>query len=251
MGPDGANREARLERAAALLAECRRTGTAIDQLPEDCRPESEAEGYQLQQRVSRLLQVEPDCWKVSAQGPNGATAAPVYRPSPLRAPAASDSFMLIEAEIALRLDRDLRCGSEERYGRETIIEAMAEFAVAFELVTYRLTAADLPIEQRLADCFANDGAVIGTSLPMSALTERPVERLELFRDGQLIPFTPVDIDPIGSVMAYANRGGDCLGGLKAGQWILTGSLVGMFPVRAPSEWSARWGGKSDVLLRIG
>ncbi|POF33588.1 hypothetical protein [Roseibium marinum] len=240
--------EKRLDAAAELLAGCRGNGATLAQLPVYARPETEQEGYDVQRRVVQFLNAAPRSWKVSASGPSGPTAAPVWGGEALSSPTRAGERLLLETEIALRLCHDLPCRPSVAYTRNTILKAVDVFAVAFERVSYRLTAPDLPFPQRLADCLANDGLVIGTALPIADLRPDPVAHLTLCRNGTPEAFTPVNIDPVGALLAYANHGGDLLGGLKKGQWVLTGSMTGMQKVDSASEWSAVWNGVSEVRL---
>lgn len=244
------DKDQRLESAARLIADCRRNGTSLSVLPEDARPESEDEGYDVQRRVVRLLNEPPSCWKVSASGPSGPTAAPVHGDRILHSPADVEGVTFLEAEIALRLGRNLPSSPNDPYRREAVLDAVDVFAVALELVAYRLTSPDLPFPERLADCLANDGLVIGTQQPAALLSNDPVNHLRLYRDGIPEAFEPVHIDPINSLLAYANHGGDMLGGLKAGHWVLTGSMVGILKVASPAHWKAEWDGISEVSLTI-
>ncbi|MEH0071768.1 hypothetical protein V6L77_18055 [Pannonibacter sp. Pt2-lr] len=70
------------------------------------------------------------------------------------------------------------------------------------------------------------------------------------RDGTPEPFAPNDIDPAGSLMAYVNAGGDRFGGMKAGDWIITGSMSGVQNAPAPGLWTARWDDRLDISLTI-
>ncbi|NVK35655.1 MAG: hypothetical protein HWE23_14300 [Rhodobacteraceae bacterium] len=238
----------RLDAAARIVADCRKNRTTLVSLPADARPATEAEGYAVQTRVLDLLGVSPDCWKVSASGPSGATAAPVFGNIFAQTPASATNVSLLEAEIALLLKKDLPSGPGITYSRDMIYDAVDAIAVAFELVFFRLTDPDLSFPERLADGLASDGAVIGTRLPKENLLDRPVDRMALFKDGHSVPFTPTDIDPIASVQAYANHGGHPLDVLKSGRWILTGSMIGLEPAAGPSEWKAVWNGETEVSL---
>ncbi|ALV25664.1 hypothetical protein [Pannonibacter phragmitetus] len=71
--------EARLTQASAMLAECRRQGGALERLPEEARPQSMLEGYEIQRRVHALLGDAPvRHWKTSETGPKGAMTAPIH-----------------------------------------------------------------------------------------------------------------------------------------------------------------------------
>jgi 2-keto-4-pentenoate hydratase len=244
------NKENRLQKAAEIIANCRRNGTSLPMLPAGARPETVDEAYDVQKRVAHLLNAAPSCWKVSASGPSGPTAAPVFGDRILHSPATAEGVTFLEAEIALKLRRDLPSAPPVPYSRDAILDAIDAFAVAFEIVAYRLTSPDLPFPQRLADCLANDGLVIGTQRPVCSRLDDPVKHLSLYRNDVLEAFEPIHIDPINALMAYANYGSGHIGGLKAGHWVLTGSMVGIIYVTSAAKWKAEWNGKSTVSLSI-
>ncbi|MEJ8473819.1 hypothetical protein [Roseibium algae] len=239
-----------LEKAAKLIADLRRQRQSIMRLPDNCKPQTEEDAYALQAKVADLLKLEVAAWKVSASGPRGATAAPILAGRIFNSPAAIETTSLLETEIALKLNRDLPIRSAGGYTREDILEGIEAYALAFELVDYRLSAPDMSFPERLADCLANDGLVLGVPQPFTEDFTSPVHKLSLFFDSTPEPFKPADIDPVESLRAYASIGGDALGGLKAGQWVITGSMTGMQKVNAAGTWQAFWDSKLDVSLDI-
>ncbi|WP_269584494.1 hypothetical protein [Roseibium sp. Sym1] len=243
-------KETRIANAVDILAGLRAQHAAMERLPDHVRPQTPAEAYEIQARLARAAATDGMHWKVSASGPLGPAAAPVFGDRILTSPATVGTANRLETEIALKLGRDLPCRPERPYSRQEVRACVEAFAIAFELVDWRLTAGDLSFPERLADCFANDGMVIGDPAPLEVLSASPVTQTTLFRDGEPEPFTPVDIDPVGSLLAYANAGGDRLGGFKAGQWVLTGSMTGMQACGSASAWKACWADISEVCLTL-
>jgi 2-keto-4-pentenoate hydratase len=107
------------ERAAATIREARSSGRAIKGLPEDCRPATVADGYQIQTAFRRLWTDKLAGWKIGATAPPvmakfGVTepfcgpiyAADVY-PNPARLETKRFNHYVIETEFAYRLGRDL------------------------------------------------------------------------------------------------------------------------------------------------
>src|SRR5277367_88801 len=99
------------ERAARLLCAAR-GGEPLPELPADCRPQSDADAYQIQDAVVRQLGETIGGWKVGAgSAASAAFCAPIWmkmlRPSPASYDAGELRLIGIEAEIAFRLGRDL------------------------------------------------------------------------------------------------------------------------------------------------
>src|SRR5258707_765617 len=99
------------EEAARLLCAAR-GGSPVHGLPQSCRPQSDADAYQIQDAVSRQLGETIGGWKVGAASPTTAAfCAPIYarmiRTSPASFGATELRLIGIEAEIAFRFGRDL------------------------------------------------------------------------------------------------------------------------------------------------
>lgn len=239
-----------IDAAARLIAEARTTGVPFERLPEDLRPKTEAEGFEIQKAVADRLGLEVAAWKVSAAGPSGGSAAPIFAGTVHMAPYVAKTLNTLETEIALRLVADLPGRPDRPYTRQEILAAVDCYAMAFEMVDWRVTSPDLTFQERIADCFANEGLIIGKQVPFQTDFSSPVDDVRLFCDGAAETFTPVDIDPIESIRAYVSVGGDLFDGLKAGQWVLTGSMTGLQKVTAPARWNARWRDITDVSVEV-
>ena len=104
-----------IEDAARLLCAARR-GPPVHELPDSCRPQSDADAYQIQDAVVRQLGETIGGWKVGvASAASAAFCAPIWmkmiRPSPAAYDARELRLIGIEAEIGFRLDRDLPRGA--------------------------------------------------------------------------------------------------------------------------------------------
>ena len=104
-------RRERAEEAARLLSRAR-GGEPVGMLPPSCRPQSDADAYQIQDAVTSELGEAIGGWKVGAASATAAAyCAPIYatmiRQSPASYNAAELRLIGIEAEIAFRLARDL------------------------------------------------------------------------------------------------------------------------------------------------
>ena len=157
-----------VDEAARHLCAARR-GPPLHELPPSCRPQSDADAYQIQEAVVRQLGQTIGGWKVgAASAAGGAFCAPIWmqmiRPSPASFAAGELRLIGIEAEIAFRLGRDLpaRAAVYER----AEVTAGAALHPAIEVVDSRY--ADFRSLDRisiLADNFANGGLVFGAAVP--------------------------------------------------------------------------------------
>jgi 2-keto-4-pentenoate hydratase len=208
-------------------------------------PADEATAYAIQAEIAAALGAAAAGWKVG-QSPDGlAFAAPILSCDVF---AHDTIFSLpegdpinIEAELALRLGRDLPPRAEP-YAREDILAATASIFVGIELVRARLRNEPEPgFFARLADNFNNRSYVIGGGRPDARSV--PLERLRvrLFVDGDLLENcigSHPSGDPLAPVVAWASRQGDRLGGLRAGQFVTTGTLTKPLPIEAPMRVQA-------------
>jgi 2-keto-4-pentenoate hydratase len=220
-----------VEEAARLLWAAR-GGQPVHELPANCRPQSDADAYQIQDAVARRLGQAIGGWKVGAASPTTAAfCAPIYtnmiRPSPAAYDAAELRLIGIEAEIAFRFGRDLPAHGEA-YDRAQVT-AGATLHPVIEVVDSRY--ADFRSLDRasiLADNFSNGGLVYGSpvanweALDLSGTAITVTEDGEPFADSR----TAGARDPIGALVEFANLMNG-RGGAKANTFVTTGSWTGM------------------------
>jgi 2-keto-4-pentenoate hydratase len=225
-------REAQLLEAANTLLNARRTQTPIQDLPPELRPTTLAEVYAIQDDIA--LAYEPvGGYKIGAPTPD---ATPLYAPMPLAWIAPSGATLSgpqwryrgLEAEIAFQLGEDLP-PRETPYTREEALAAIATCHPVIEVLESGLI--DPPAADRmsmLADLQMHGGLIYGPPVPDWRLIDWNAEPVSLAVDGTL------RVERTGS-----NTSGDLLKlipwlannptrtrGLKAGQWITTGSWTG-------------------------
>src|SRR5262245_50984329 len=92
------------EEAARLLCAAR-GGAPVHELPPHCRPQSDADAYEIQEAVIGQLGEAVGGWKVGAASPTSAAfCAPIYtrmiRPTPATYDAGELRLIGIEGEIA-------------------------------------------------------------------------------------------------------------------------------------------------------
>src|SRR5260370_29648659 len=157
-----------VEEAARLLCAARR-GPPVHELPQSCRPQSDADAYQVQDAVVRQLGETIGGWKVGAgSAASAAFCAPIWkkmvRPSPASYVARELRLIGIEAELAFRLGPDLPARARAYHPHE--LTAGAALPPAIELVDSRYgDFRSLARMSILADKFSNSRHVFGTTVP--------------------------------------------------------------------------------------
>jgi 2-keto-4-pentenoate hydratase len=234
-----------VEEAARLLCTARH-GPPLHELPQSCRPQCDADAYQIQDAVIRQLGETIGGWKVGAAAANiGAFCAPIWtkmiRPSPASYAAAELRLVGIEAEIGFRLGRDLpaRAGVYDR----AEITAGAALHPVIEVVDSRY--ADFRSLDRLsilADNFSNGGLVYGAAVPDWEKLDLGQTRITITEDGE--PFADsasgAARDPIAALVDFANLMNG-RGGTKAGTFVTTGSWTGMVFTKRGTRITADFG----------
>ncbi len=219
------------EEAARLLCAAR-GGAPVHELPPRCRPQSDADAYEIQEAVIRQLGEPIGGWKVGAASANSAAfCAPIWmkmiRPSPASYDARELRLIGIEAEIALRLGRDLpaRSAVHDRAG----VTAGAALHPVIEIVDSRYSdPRSLDRLSILADNFSNGGLVYGAAIQDWEKLDLSQTRITVTEDGE--PFADsaggTARDPVAALVDFANLMNG-RGGTKAGTFVTTGSWTGM------------------------
>jgi 2-keto-4-pentenoate hydratase len=251
------SREQQLMEAANLLLNARRTHTPIADLPADLQPTSLQEVARIHEEMI-LAYGEIGGWKIGAGTPD---ATPFFAPMP-RAWMASTGAILsgptyryrgLEAEISFLLGEDLPPRAMP-YTREEVLAAVASCHPAIEELESGLidpkAASSL---SALADLQMHGGFIHGPACADWKSIDFKAEQVTLSIDGA------VRVERIGSntsgdfirLLPYlANEGAARTGGLKAGQWITTGSWTGNTPAIAGSQAQACFAHAGCVTLRF-
>jgi 2-keto-4-pentenoate hydratase len=214
----------RLAGIARQLADARRAGARIT-LSDP--PRDFEEGFAVQDKVVALLGEPVIGWKV-IEMPNGPVIfAPLLGGGQVPAGGtwklAGREPAGIELEIAFRMARDVSPGATAAQ----IADCVGSAHVVFELCQSRNAAPDnLPRHIALADCILNAGIVVGPSFEGWRTRDLRAVPGRLKIDGKL-HVEGKSVDPMRAVSvlapALAARGK----ALKAGQVVITGSLIGM------------------------
>lgn len=253
MSAHSSTRREAISRAAALLVEARQTGQRLDALPPECRPQSAAQAYAIQDATLHALGGSRG-WKVGARSPAAEpTCAPLpaalILPSPQRFPAGAFALNGIEAELGFTLARDLPPRATP-YLEAEMPAAIASVHPALEIVDSRfLDIAATDALSLLAD-FQSHGALVlgaGVALP-DAFAPEP-HTVHLCIDGIRI----VDArgsNPAGNLIRLlvwlANHAAARCGGLRRGDVVTTGSWTGMRFVTPDTHVAANFSGIGGV-----
>jgi 2-keto-4-pentenoate hydratase len=250
-------REQELIEAANLLLNARRTATPIVDLPVELRPTSLDEAYFVQNTMAAAYG-SIGGWKVGAPTPE---ATPIFAPMPLAWITPSDSVVSgptsryrgLEAEIAFLVGEDLPVRATP-YSREEVIAAMASCHPVIEVLESGLIdPAAAARFSMLGDLQMHGGFVYGPACADWKSIDFTQERVSLSVDGV------VRVERIGSNTSgdflkllpwLANEGASRTGGLKAGQWVTTGSWTGNTLATAGSNVDVRFVTAGMVELRF-
>lgn len=236
-------REKQLMDAADRLLDARRTHTPLTDLPSDLQPTSLEEVACMHDMIADAYG-EIGGWKIGAPS---ADATPFFAPMPRVWMAPSGAvlvgptyrYRVLEAEVAFLLGDDLPPRSNP-YTREEVLAAIASCHPAIEELESGLIDPKAANHfSALADLQMHGGFVYGPAFPEWREVDFAKERVTLSIDGA------VRVERTGSntsgdllrLLPYlANEGAARTEGLKAGQWITTGSWTGNTPA-APSSYA--------------
>jgi 2-keto-4-pentenoate hydratase len=226
-------REDELLQATDLLLDARRTGERLADLPEGLRPTSIEEVYFVQDRLATSYGPVGG-WKIGAPDPE---ATPLYAPMPAAwiVPSASIlagpawSYRGLEAEVAFLVGQDLPARTEP-YSRDEVLAAMASCHPAIEVLeTAFANPAEASRFSSLADLQMHGGFLYGPASPNWRDVDFTTERVALTVDG-IVRVERTGSNTSGDLLKLlpwlANEGAARTGGLRAGQWITTGSWTG-------------------------
>ena len=227
-------------RCADLLIRAYRDRAPVPAHPAQA-PVDEVAAYAVQRAVWQAMvgADRPGAWKVGALSRDTIpVAAPIFPQrlawSPARFQSGGFLGMGVEAEIAVRFERDLPIRALP-YSREEILDAIAGAHVAMELVDTRLSDAEAagPF-WRLADNLLNGALVIGDEIPHWRELDFSDRIARVLADGKCIAETrgrpPLD-DLFFCLPWWIGH----VGGVRAGDIVTTGAWNGMHRVSMPVE----------------
>lgn len=228
--------------AANTLLDGRRTNHPIAELPLDQQPTTLEEAY-LVQDIMAMAYEEIGGWKIGAPTPD---ATPLFGPMPRNWIAPSGSVLSeqtrryrgLEAEIAFLIGKNLPPRTTP-YSREEVIDAIESCHPAIEVLESGLT--DPAKADRLsmfADLQMHGGFIYGPAYADWKNLDFTTEQVSLAVDG-VIRVERTGSNTSGDLIRLlpwlANEGAVRTGGLKAGQWVTTGSWTGSIQALAGSS----------------
>lgn len=253
-----------VERAASFLVDARRTGSLVDLLPQDCRPRSLADAYEIQDAFARrwgeTVGFKIGCASKQSQalvGASGPFAGRIFAAGCWTSPAsicARDFQMVgVEAEFAFRIERDLP-PRPRSYTRDEIVRAIAGVQPVIEICDTRLAdwkAAG--VDHIVADNAFHGGLVLGTMAGDWRGLDLADHEVALSIDGvvrgrgtgKLVLGHPID-----ALRWLANDLARRGTGLRAGHIVAAGTCTGLHFATAGSEVSADFGSLGLVRVRV-
>src|SRR3984885_7854259 len=254
------------EPAAAALRNLRLERRLVLPLPAAIAPQTEADGAAAQLALARLVGAVPCAgFKIGATGQrmqeylglNGPAAGFMQAATVFHADGSvrfADCIKPgVECEVAVRLARDLPPGS---YTKETVADAVAEFVAGIEIVENRyddlktLGTPTLIADQvyHVAAVLGQQGGVDWHALDIGALRGRILidgEERDAGVTSDLMghPFNCLAWLAGSSVAA-------AFGGLKAGQWVMLGSVTPPVWLDGPASVTVEFAGLPAVTARL-
>jgi 2-oxo-3-hexenedioate decarboxylase/2-keto-4-pentenoate hydratase len=234
------------EAAARWLAEQHETQQAYQNLPGALAPATVDDAYAVQEAFARLwtrkhgevagMKIATTTKVMQAlmgidQPTSGMIFARRVHAGPASLQYADYISLMAECELAVRLDRDLPARPQPTT-REEARAAVGAVLPAFELIEdrrahYKSTKA----LSLIADNAWNCGIVVGPDKPVPKTMELNGLTGRLSIDGVATSTGPTD-DPMGALAWLADLAAHRGRQLKAGQIVITGSIIATFPVEA-------------------
>ena len=228
-------REAVLTTTANVLLDARRTGKPLQDLPADLMPANEAEAFFVQDVMMKAYG-EVGGYKIGARGPE---QVPFFAPMPTAWMGENGSLFKgamhrlhgVEAEIAFRMGADLRPRATP-YTREQVLAAVGSCHPAIEVVESAFVdPRAVPREASFADMQMHGGFVAGPAIDEWQTIDWAAEAVTLTIDSSVraekVGSNPGGNDLVRLLVYLANEGTARTHGLRAGQYITTGSWTGL------------------------
>lgn len=242
---------------ARLLCEAKTTKQPLNALPPEALPQSEAQAALIQDEMARM-RGPVVAWKVGASTPDSIpNRAPIHADSlfvsPGRISASMFTYIGAEAEIAYKFSKDLTVGAIP-LTLDEVLDAVCSVHPAIEVIDTRFLKLDSqPILAHRADQ-GNHGALIVGDAIWDWRSMRPRQQRVILDINGAVASDKTDGngagDPESLLLWLANAGARSLGGIKAGQYVTTGSCSGTIFVHAPVQLAATLAGRGSLTLNI-
>ena len=234
--------------AAELLDRSRRAGEVIDALPDDLRPRTRAEGYQIQQQLEGFSSEPVFGWKIAATsaagqahiGIDGPIAGRVFAESVYQdgeaIPFGANRMAVAEAEFAFEMGCDLE-PREQPYEMAEVLKAVSDLHLAIETPDSRFEDfVTVGGPQLIADNACAYNFVLGPKAP-EVWRELDLAALETIGRVTGLPDAPgkganVLGDPRIALVWLVNELSSLGITLKAGQIVTTGTTTVPVPIKS-------------------
>lgn len=232
---------------AALIVKARGARTPLP-LDPALAPQTLAEALDVQAQVAEALGAEVAGWKVGFTPEGAAWAAPIFAADLLGEAytLAPGETVKVEGELGVRFARDLPPRPGKPYGRDEILEAIDLAFAGLELVASRFVDPDAaPFLARVGDSFSNLAYVIGTGVADVRALDLADLDCRIAFDGQTRHHARgghANRDPLVPLVAWANTQILYLRGMRAGQFMTTGTLNRPIPTDEPGRLEVTLGG---------
>lgn len=247
--------------AVITMARQGRTPRPLD-LPAALHPRSAAQAYAVQDAVVRE-RGEVAGWKVGAASPQAQPVrAALTKDSvwvdaagqAVHLPAAGFAVMGVEAELVYELGADLP-NRATPYSAAEMLGAMVSVRAAIEVCDTRFAAwAQQGEWSRLADQACHGALIVGSGTPDVQAVQPLAQGVALSVNGavavQHTSWKNPAGDPLRLLVWLANEGARSLGGLRAGQWVTTGSCTGTLLVAPGAVVAADFPGLGRAEIRL-
>ena len=251
-----------IEQVAQALLAARSTRAPCDAAAFAGTLRDAADAYAVQDLVTRSLATQPPgvprYWKSGGLGNEGLFPhAPLPAEGVWTSPADARSWhfniCLIEAEIALRLARDVTPAQAAAMTHEEGVALVDAMAVSIEVVDARWRqGTDAPPLLKLADGQAHGALVLGQWVPFAArdwaaqlCTVEIGKRAPVQRRGTHSLGDPAALIP--GWLRHVTRNGETV---PAGTVVTTGSWCGMLPTAPGDRVWVRFEGVGEALLQL-
>jgi 2-keto-4-pentenoate hydratase len=240
---------------AGLLLDARRTGNRIAALPERLKPKTVNDAYAVQKAVFDRLGDGIAGYKIAAQPDGVNIVAPILASlmvwnGATRSLSPNDRIG-IELEFGFRFGRDVPADADQA----TVYKAIDATVVTIELCDTRFTSLDgLSRPEMIADFFSSRGAVPGTAIPFDPTMNYKGAKVRQIFDG-VVNNERTDSHPNGNPLfplaLLPKALGDQGYAIKAGHFVITGSLTGMSWLDKPTKIVGEIDGFGKVAVNIG
>ena len=253
-----------IEQAARIFLACRDQGSKIDQLPDNCRPVTAEEGYQIQNAFLKLDGAFAMGWKVAATNKKTQTMLGITQPfagilpntalslSPSNIPAGIFTNPALEGEFAVLLRNNLP-ENDVPYDAVTAMEAVGAVIPAVEIVDSRIGERKLAGEKTLIAAGTVAGLVLGTPCTDWRSLTLPTHKVSLYIERELKgegDGSMVLGDPFNSLAWLANLCIDLGCPLTGGQIITLGTCTGLAPIALGSSSVVDFGPLGEIGLNF-